>query len=407
MPIEVRTGKPGNGKTAFLMVDLMADVQKAERPIVASGIDGLQPGLATVLDDPTTWNDIDPAGPPECNCDKHPEPHAHVLRNGAKWYVDEAWKWFGHLQNAARQQNPAHVLALAEHRHRGIDMVWTTQGPSQLFPFARPLIAEHRHYVRRYNTSFVDVFKWEELQDEVKNPARREAGMRSTVSLPKQVFGTYKSASEHTMKAKIPLQVYAVPVMILAVIAMGWGVFSWLKPDADAQDNTGAGAAMESAAADPSQAVPGDRASAPKYATVDDYITAHKPRISTAPWTAPVFDDRSATSDPQLICMQAGAGEDVSGAHREESCSCRTEQGTPYKVTDAECRMIARQGAPYNPYRERGSQSTMGPAAGVGGAPPTAMAAPAAAVSPGSVIAGGQVSGYGAIGYGGGESAPR
>ena len=74
------------------------------------------------------------------------------------------------------------------------------------------------------------------------------------------------------------------------------------------------------------------------------------------------FDDRSATSDPQLICMQAGAGQDVCGEHREESCSCRTEQGTPYKVTDAECRMIARQGAPYNPYRERVTQSTMGAA---------------------------------------------
>jgi zona occludens toxin (predicted ATPase) len=395
MPIEIRTGKPGNGKTAFLMVDLMADAKKGERPIVASGIDGLQPGIATILEDPTKWNEIDPSGPPECTCDKHPEPHAHYLRNGAKWYVDEVWKWFGHLHNAARQQTPDHVLALAEHRHRGIDMVWTTQGPNQIYPFARPLVAQHRHYVRRYNTQFVDVFSWEELQEEVKNPARREAGMRTTTALPKQVFGTYKSASEHTIKARIPRQVIMLPLMILAVVAMGWGVFAWLKPDAP-DTKTDASAATESAVADPALASQGGPR-APKYATVADYVTAHTPRISTAPWSAPVFDERNVESDPLLVCMIAGAGEDVDGEHRDESCSCRTEQGTPYALPAAECRMVARQGAPYNPYRER-SQGVQG----VGGAPPSAMAAPAAAPSSGVTIEGEQVTGYGDIKVGDG-----
>jgi len=399
MPIEVRTGKPGNGKTAFLMVDLMADAKKGERPIVASGIDGLQPGLATILEDPTKWNEIDPSGPPECHCDKHPEPHAHYLRNGAKWYVDEAWKWFGHLHNASRQQTPDHVLALAEHRHRGIDMVWTTQGPNQLYPFARPLIAEHRHYVRRYGTSFVDVWKWEELQEEVKNPARRDAGMRSTVSLPKQVFGTYKSATDHTIKARLPAQVIMLPIMVVAVIVMGWGVFKLLAPDAEASAAHAASAASESAVADPTQAA----RNAPKYATVDDYIHAHTPRIPTAPWTAPVFDDRNVNSDPQLVCVLAGAGEDAFGDWRDESCSCRTEQGTPYALSDAECRLVARQGAPYNPYKEERDEAMTGG----GGSAPTAMGARAPASSSVAISGAPQVSGYGDMGVGQGPAAPR
>ena len=41
MPIEVYTGKPGNGKTAFMVKRLLAEAKKKDaRPLFAAGIDG-------------------------------------------------------------------------------------------------------------------------------------------------------------------------------------------------------------------------------------------------------------------------------------------------------------------------------------------------------------------------------
>ena len=79
----------------------------------------------------------------------------------------------------------------------------------------------------------------------------------------------------------------------------------------------------------------------------------HLPRFASMPWSAPVFDDRSPTVDPQLYCMSSSGGLDALGDYREPSCTCLTEQGTAYDISDGECRRVARLGMPYNPYRER------------------------------------------------------
>lgn len=100
MPIDLYTGQPGNGKTALMVERLIAEAKKAERPIFAAGIEGLKPGLAEVLDDPRGWNAKDSSG-------------EFIVPNGSLIFVDEAWKWFGHLHDASRQATPKHVLDLA------------------------------------------------------------------------------------------------------------------------------------------------------------------------------------------------------------------------------------------------------------------------------------------------------
>ena len=340
MPIEVYTGKPGNGKTALMMERLTAEAGKGERPIFASGINGLSPGLATVLADPRKWNDINPDGVPDCTCaapgdaENTPrDPHAHYLPNGALWFVDEAWKWFGHLHDAQRQATPPHVLALAEHRHRGIDMIWTTQGPNQLYPFMRPLSADHYHCVRRYGSQVIEVFKWEELQDDVKSQAKREAGQRTTRTLPKAVFGSYKSADAHTIKTKIPGRFWMLPAAILAAIALGYFALQSLRPSAMAGAMTPEGRGAASAATGPTGSTatgaPGERT---KPLTKLEYAERQLPRFGTMPHTAPLYDDRAVTVNPQLFCMSSQAGETASG-YREASVTCLTEQGTRYELS--------------------------------------------------------------------------
>ncbi|MGY0331520.1 hypothetical protein [Xylella fastidiosa] len=62
MPIHVITALPGGGKTAIMVEMLEAEAKIGARPLFAAGIDGLQPGLATVLDDPSQWNAKDAYG---------------------------------------------------------------------------------------------------------------------------------------------------------------------------------------------------------------------------------------------------------------------------------------------------------------------------------------------------------
>lgn len=370
MPIELFTGQPGNGKTALAMERLMQEAEKGERPIFACGIDGLKPGLATVLDDPRRWNDVvlDDDGPCECRSGdlierdykgveirRTKRRHRHdLVPDGSLVFVDEAWKWFGHLHDATRQATPEHVLALAEHRHRGLDFIWTTQQPNQLYPFVRGLIGTHHHVVRRFGTRFIDVFTWGELNEEVKSSAKRELAQRSTRTLPAKVFDAYKSAEVHTIKARLPWKVMAVPVVLVGAVVAAWLAVSMLRPDAVAERITGKEAPNAAGAASGQSGVPVSQSGGrePRWPNRTDYARDHLPRFGSMPWTAPVYDGRGITADPQLFCMSSMGGRGADGKHREPSCTCLTEQGTRYELTQPECRTVARHGQPYNPYKQ-------------------------------------------------------
>ncbi|MBA0328491.1 hypothetical protein D7U76_09845 [Stenotrophomonas maltophilia] len=341
MPIELFTGQPGNGKTALMMERLVAEAKAASRPIFAAGIDGLDPGLATVLDDPRHWNNKDADG-------------NYIVPDGSLIFIDEAWKWFGHLHDATRQQTPRHVLELAEHRHRGLDFVWTTQQPNQLYPFVRGLIGSHAHVVRRFGTKMIDVYRWGELNEEIKSLAKRDMAQRTTRLLPAQVFGQYKSAEVHTIKARIPFKVMLLPVLVVVAIVFAYLAYRSLTSSGLTGGEGKEGTQSASADAAPSPFRPtGAKEGAPRWPSAAAYAKDHLPRISTMPWTAPVFDDRQARSDPQLVCMSSMEGLDAQGVRQEASCRCLTEQGTAYDLSQPECRTLARNGPAYNPYRER------------------------------------------------------
>lgn len=410
MPVALISGLPGHGKTSIMVEELMAEAAKKEpRPIWQAGIEGLRDGLATELVDPTKWNAIDPSQEGTCECgftmqpDAHGElvrvegrpPHAHVVPDGAIIFIDEAWKWFGHLQNATRQANPAHVLELAEHRHRGIDFVWTTQGPTQIYPFARTLIDRHRHVVRRWGTQFIEVFTWGEMQEEVKSTTKRELAERVTRTLPKDVRGVYKSASEHTIKAKLPLRLFLLPVLLVALVTVLYFAVTMMKPS-QAEESAGEGEQAALAAADLS--VRPVLSDADKEAALLAYYEERKPRIAALPGSAPLFDGRSVVSEPGLYCIAGGSGADGNGEQRAAGCTCLTEQGTPYALPRNECEMLARQGGAYDPYKEPRRERGMGERRDRGAGVSPAVT-PSSSAS--GVIEGEQVSGYGDLAVGG------
>ena len=372
MPIKLYTGLPGNGKTSFMVEELLAEAKKAQRPIVASGIDGLEPGLALDLPNARKWNDVDANG-------------QHIVPDGALVFIDEAWKDFGHLHDAGRQATPPHVLALAEHRHRGLDFVMTTQVPGQLYPFARGMIATHVHCVRRFGTQFVDLYSWEELNEDVKSASKRDHAQRVTRALPKEAHKHYKSASVHTIKAKIPVKVWMLPLLLAAAIACAVAAVRILAPRLFGQDAV-ASASTEDDTGSPRAApvtdAPGGQSAAPRPMTAAEYAQAHLPRFPSMPWTAPVYDDRPLTAEPELYCVLWEAGENIRGEWKPETCRCYTEQATHYAgLSDAECRTVAKRGSPYNPYRTKHDAQRVAQASPPPPAPVAAWAAPAKGTS--------------------------
>ncbi|MGN7725126.1 zonular occludens toxin domain-containing protein [Luteimonas sp. 22616] len=363
MPIESYTGLPGHGKTSLMMERLMKEAAKENpRPLWAAGIDGLEPGLANVLADPRQWNAVREGE--VCHCHDTENSAAcdsHVIPNGSLIFIDEAWKWFGHLHNATRQGTPDHVLQLAEHRHRGIDFVWTYQMPAQIYPFARSLCATHYHTVRRFGSQVIDVFQWEELNEEVKSQAKRESAQRVTRALPKTVRGKYKSAEEHTIKTRIPLKVILLPVMLVAAAGLLYFAIGFLRPDAFASRMTGKGpnAAQAASGQSATRGAGGGGLPSGEPLSPFDYAKQHLPRFPSMPWTAPVYDSRQVIADPEVYCMASGAGIDALGRHAPASCSCVTEQGTRYAMAESECRTLAKNGPVYNPYGTRRNAPSM------------------------------------------------
>jgi zona occludens toxin (predicted ATPase) len=320
-PITVITGLPGDGKT-LRMIQLLNEAAKdASRPIFAAGIDGLAPGLAEPLDDPRNWQ--------EC-------PDNSII------FVDEAWKWFGHLHDARQAPTPKHVLALAEVRHRGISFVMTTQMVNQLYPFMRGLVGPHIHVVRHMGMGVCTLYTWPELNEDVKSHTQRERAVSEKWVYPKSLFHMYKSATSHSIKRSIPWRVFLIPTTILAAVLIGWLAFVKLHNYGAHNARTIKGAGGVAAAPAASD---GDRQ--PTYKTAADWQKALTPLLPGLPYTAPIFAGRKPVAVPRTFCMIAGADYRDAGS---SFCRCKTEQGTSAPgISDALCRVIAVNGY-YDPY---------------------------------------------------------
>lgn len=361
------TGQPGGGKTA-LALDRAFKLQKEGRAIYAHGIKDLDYERAGFLrfpdDDPTRWQE---------------------LPDGSVCLIDECYSAFPN-RNAASKV-PAHVEPLARHRHRGFDFILIAQQGLQLDPFLRGLYESHEHVKKKFG-KWSELRRWASYQGNVNGPCSD----KSNWVRPDYVFTYYTSTVADTSKNRIPTWLRWTLALIALVVGITW----YLKAQADARIEAGTVARTASgmpasdapsvAGARPTQADP----TAPKYETPGDYAEAHLARFATMPWTAPVYDQRPLTADPLIVCASAAPGQLANGEHHDGGCSCLTEQGTAYEISEPECRRVARFGPPYNPYRSANNAAAAAPPAY---APPPSIDRPAT-----TRIAGSQVHGYGELG---------
>jgi zona occludens toxin len=289
-----------------------------------------------IADDPrlkgTTWVEFDPLKWHE------------TVPSGAIVFVDEAQKVF---RNRALGTIPGkHVTELEEHRHKGLDFVLLTQHPSLIDPAIRRLIQSHRHMIRLFGFEASTVHFWDGIKDKPESNGAKSESQKTRWAFDKSLYGLYKSADVHTMKAKIPLRLKLLALAPFILGAAVWTVYHQLRkvtPSAQVEEK-------KSAAANPS-VLPGGAPlpNVTRSAAVDPLVDAKNyawketPRVVGLPQTAPKYDPLTTPTRVPIpaMCVQRGS---VREQGSSVSCKCYTQQATPMDVPYNMCIQFAQNG---------------------------------------------------------------
>lgn len=308
MAITLVTGQPGHGKTQWAIAQARKLVREG-RTVYAGNVRGLKHDAAGFL--------------PLERFDQW-----EALPDGAVVLWDECYDALP--QRAAGRAVPAHVEALARHRHRGFDFLLICQQPRQIDSFVSGLVERHVHCRRRFGTSLVRVREWDKMERE---PEKGTALVTATWTLDRSVWPLYESATVHTVKRRIPWYVYALPVALFAVLYGAYSVPTGMVDRAEEGASASGAAATGALSSFGAPAGP----AVPTLRQTDPMAYMH-PRVAGAPWTAPAYDGVELGPPPQLACMAS-----------PKRCICVTaDQGTRWLLDDELCRLTARYGR-YDP----------------------------------------------------------
>lgn len=323
--IRLFTGKPGHGKSNHAVSVALREI-RAGRAVYVSNVNGMRIPGAIPFEDPRQWQEL-PAG--------------------ALLIVDEAQRFW----RASRSGTVSpEVYAMETHRHLGIDLLLITQDPLYLVKHLRGLVGEHVHHVRR-SKGVIQTFTWgNRCSEDPESVSEQEVAEQGLFTLDAEAFQYYDSTEQDTHRPKVPRKwwfIAVAAVLVLGLFTIGPGVIKRVTVKSATTEQAG-----------PSPEGPGllaavtGRGRTSRPATVEEYLAMQAPRVVGAPWSAPLFDERAAASDPQLFCMLSQPGHDADGSYRENSsCTCITEQGTRYRMELQACAQHARSGGVYNPFR--------------------------------------------------------
>lgn len=237
---------------------------------------------------------------------------------------------------------PAHIQALARHRHRGFDFFLITQHPSNIDSFVRRLIADpgwHRHLKRRGGAEISAILEWPSVNEKCEKLAAGKTATVSHKTFPKEVYSWYESASIHTAKLRIPKQLWIILAAIIAVPLLIYAVIDYLRGVGSDDSAASAGSSLSipsvsSAAAGLSAGVKGEEG---RSLTSAEYVESLMPRMQGLLYTAPRYDEITA---PKRAPFPAACVVKLA----DNECRCFTQDATPYQISADMCRRIAKEG---------------------------------------------------------------
>lgn len=298
------------------MLMTRADLQN--RPLFVDGIPELKIPTMPIPDgeDMTTWHNWAPTG--------------------AVLVIDEAQRIF--RPRPAGAKVPDYIQELETHRHKGIDFFILTQHPRLIDVNLRSLVGEHRN-ISKTMIGLKRVSYWQKCA----NPESRNdvADAKNSIFKTKTAaFGMYKSAEEHNqVKGVLSSWIWFIPLVLCIIGYLYLNIHGRFEQRMQPQKNQ-----VVEHQPMPSQPVVSDTyapmaASEPKSENLS--AQDFEPTIASQPWTAPIYN--GLNRNVQTMPYPAGC------VLNDNRCTCYTEQATPVKVSDAQCRDFVQNGI-FNPY---------------------------------------------------------
>lgn len=335
MPITLRTGLPGHGKTLFALREIEEERQQSGRPVYYHGIPDLTLPW-TPVGDPERWFE---------------------LEDGAIIVIDEAQTVF--RPRGTGSQVPEKVARFETHRHRGHDIHLITQHPNLVDSNIRRLVDRHVHVFRGWGLASTTRYEWQECQNPQSRAARQDCTMKSSHRFPREVYGWYKSSTLHTVQARPPWKLICFLLFCLLGMAyLGYGLYKsfvgadgWRAKVANGGQAPGAQASGEPGAPPPA----GGRAAAPptSVSTPEELARLLTPVVHSIPASAPLYQPKWLAV--QSVPIVQGCVSD------KDRCQCYTQQGTRADVDERLCRALVERAAFDHTRAPAAQQSASGP----------------------------------------------
>lgn len=312
------TGLPGHNKTSNTLALFLE--QKGKRPLYATHINGFDYDKHGVgkLEHLSEIFDLPP---------------------GSLIFCDEAQQFL--RPRGKSDKLPEWVALFETHRHKGIDLWYTTQHPMQIDVHVRRLTDEHHHYFRPKGMQRLTTRReWDGVQDDPNDyHAKQLAEVKSAVP-PAYIFKEYESTQEDTTKARFPRKlIYAAVALLLAVVFIvykGASLYQSMSSKGEVSHAESANAGLSSSMST-SSIVPDQQPG--RQLTLADF----RPVSELAPWTAPVY---SSSVKIQAVPRFAGC------MATKKGCHCMTQQGSYLEVQADTCyKVVYGRAMPFNPFK--------------------------------------------------------
>jgi zona occludens toxin len=243
---------------------------------------------------------------------------------------------------------PEPVSALATHRHRGIDLFVITQDGSLVDQNLRKIVNAYIYLERPHGMQYSKAWTFQHWCD-WKNSSERAIAEVERYKFDPEVWKWYKSATEHTHKAKMPRKVLLLFPLLFVVIGAGWYLMHLLKSRAESQAKKTTEATQVKAepkkSAGPGPAA--DRKSVREQAIElrekrelanAEWIKDQMPRIPDLPYSSRQYDELAKpVSFPLVSACVVNA--------KTDTCRCYSQQGTPMVVSESFCRDFVVNGS--------------------------------------------------------------
>lgn len=317
------TGKPGNGKTLYVLSTVHKLAKESGRTVFYDGIQLTEKGAATL-----GWHQVDGLDKAKKLDDGRVRMWPHIP-DGSIVVVDECQRYW--RVRAQGSEVPLVVQGIEQHRHFGLDIYFLTQDPKLVDINVRKLVWEHTHIKRIFGSESATLFKWKQRVASVDSKHDYSDALEQKWLYPKENYSWYVSAEAHTVGKQLPWRQMA----IIAAIALGVAAAIWWIVNSFGSSD------------DPAKLLPvSTQMQTTSPASKRDKVTdrwsasAQTPRLDFLPESAPMYD--------QVTRVRSAPG--VAGCMKHVysdgtvNCTCTTWQGTKINMSSYRCIDIIKDG---------------------------------------------------------------